>query len=98
MPAGNWVLLGGLSEVIAKTATITNATVVTPHGDQPAKADVEIFKPLKFTTSSVIRVSCEPWNPSELPKMLEVSLLRNKNRCRFFLFLILRSSLGRIGK
>lgn len=73
VPAGNWVLLGGLSEVIAKTATITNATVVTPQGMKPAKAEVEIFKPLKFTTSNVIRVSCEPLNPSELPKMLEVN-------------------------
>lgn len=73
MPAGNWVLLGGLSEVISKTATVTNATIVTPQGMmKPSRAEVETFVPLRFTSASVIRLSCEPLNPSELPKMLEV--------------------------
>lgn len=32
---------------------------------------MDIFKPLDFNTESVIKVACEPLNPSELPKMLE---------------------------
>lgn len=30
-----------------------------------------IFRPLKFNTSSVIKIAVEPVNPSELPKMLD---------------------------
>ncbi len=32
---------------------------------------VQIFKPLKFNTSSVVKIAVEPVNPSELPKMLD---------------------------
>jgi len=32
---------------------------------------VQIFKPLNFNTSSVIKIAVEPVNPSELPKMLD---------------------------
>ena len=32
---------------------------------------VHIFRPLKFNTSSVIKIAVEPVNPSELPKMLD---------------------------
>jgi len=32
---------------------------------------MEIFKSIDFSTESVIKVACEPLNPSELPKMLE---------------------------
>lgn len=31
----------------------------------------QIFRPLKFNTSSVIKIAVEPVNPSELPKMLD---------------------------
>lgn len=31
----------------------------------------DIFKPLEFNTEAVVKVACEPLNPSELPKMLE---------------------------
>ena len=30
-----------------------------------------IFRPLKFNTSSVMKIAVEPVNPSELPKMLD---------------------------
>ena len=30
-----------------------------------------IFRPLKFNTSSVVKIAVEPVNPSELPKMLD---------------------------
>jgi len=62
VPAGNWVLIGGIDQSINKTATITNAKI---------KEEVEIFSPLKFATRSVMKVACEPLNPSELPKMVE---------------------------
>jgi U5 small nuclear ribonucleoprotein component len=32
---------------------------------------MDIFKPLDFNTEAVIKVACEPLNPSELPKMLD---------------------------
>ena len=31
---------------------------------------VQIFRPLKFNTQSVMKIAVEPVNPSELPKML----------------------------
>lgn len=62
VPAGNWVLLGGISTSIVKTATIM---------DKNAKEDLYIFRPLKFPTLAVLKVAVEPVNPSELPKMLD---------------------------
>jgi 116 kDa U5 small nuclear ribonucleoprotein component len=76
VPAGNWVLLGGLSSCISKTATITNLYDINEEGKEISSScdnELEIFSPLKFYTKSVIRVSCEPLNPSELPRMLEVN-------------------------
>ncbi|KAI9324575.1 hypothetical protein BDR26DRAFT_844994 [Obelidium mucronatum] len=69
--AGNWVLLSGVEASIVKTATITN---VTPTDDNP----VHIFRPLRFNTSAVLKISVEPVNPTELPKMLDG--LRKVNR------------------
>ncbi|XP_061432438.1 116 kDa U5 small nuclear ribonucleoprotein component [Lethenteron reissneri] len=62
VPAGNWVLIEGVDQPIVKTATITE-----PTGTDEA----QIFRPLKFNTSSVIKIAVEPVNPSELPKMLD---------------------------
>lgn len=64
VPAGNWVLIGGVDPGIKKAATITS--LLSSQEDQ-----VEVFHKLKFITTSVIRIACEPLNPSELPKMLE---------------------------
>ncbi|XP_014666920.1 PREDICTED: 116 kDa U5 small nuclear ribonucleoprotein component-like [Priapulus caudatus] len=61
-PAGNWVLIEGIDQPVVKTCTITEVS-----GNDQAY----IFKPLKFNTSSVIKIACEPVNPSELPKMLD---------------------------
>jgi U5 small nuclear ribonucleoprotein component len=47
---------------VRKSVTITTAT-----NDE----EIEIFKPLKFPTRPVIKVACEPLNPSELPKMVD---------------------------
>lgn len=62
VPAGNWVLIGGIETSIRKFATITTAA-----NDE----EVELFQPLKFPTRSVVKVACEPLNPSELPKMVD---------------------------
>lgn len=59
--AGNVVLLEGVDNTISKTATIV-----------PEFLDsVYIFRPLHFQTQSVMKIACEPLNPSELPKMVE---------------------------
>ena len=34
-------------------------------------SQAHIFRPLKYNTSSVIKIAVEPVNPSELPKMLD---------------------------
>eukprot|EP00747_Dinoflagellata_sp_TGD_P162540 gnl/TRDRNA2_/TRDRNA2_180238_c0_seq1.p1 gnl/TRDRNA2_/TRDRNA2_180238_c0~~gnl/TRDRNA2_/TRDRNA2_180238_c0_seq1.p1 ORF type:complete len:998 (+),score=250.36 gnl/TRDRNA2_/TRDRNA2_180238_c0_seq1:191-2995(+) len=62
VPAGNWVLIGGIELGVKKTATLTSAT---------NEEEVEIFKPLAFPTTSVIKVAIEPLQPSELPKMVD---------------------------
>eukprot|EP00921_Rhytidocystis_pertsovi_P003748 GHVQ01006497.1.p1 GENE.GHVQ01006497.1~~GHVQ01006497.1.p1 ORF type:complete len:1021 (-),score=146.21 GHVQ01006497.1:1463-4525(-) len=62
VPAGNWVLIGGVDTSICQTSTLTSLD----HEEE-----VEIFRPLKFNTVNVIKIACEPLHPSELPKMLE---------------------------
>ncbi|EUB56665.1 U5 small nuclear ribonucleoprotein component [Echinococcus granulosus] len=62
VPAGNWVLIEGVDQAIVKTSTITSA-----HSDSEAF----IFHPLTFNTISIVKISVEPANPSELPKMLD---------------------------
>jgi len=62
VPAGNWVLIGGIEGSIKKTSTITTAS-----NDE----EVEIFRPLRFPTSAVIKVAIEPLQPAELPKMVD---------------------------
>lgn len=61
MGAGNWILIEGIDQSINKTATITTVN----------HKDMDIFNPLDFNTEAVVKVACEPLNPSELPKMLE---------------------------
>lgn len=61
MTAGNWVMIEGIDQSIAKTATVYHSSAT----------GFDIFKPLEFHTESVIKIACEPLNPSELPKMLE---------------------------
>ncbi|KAI9496059.1 P-loop containing nucleoside triphosphate hydrolase protein [Zychaea mexicana] len=62
VPAGNWVLLGGVDSSIIKTATIVQ---------HKWKEDSYIFRPLRFPTAATLKVAIEPMNPSELPKMLD---------------------------
>ena len=62
VPAGNWVMIEGIDQPIVKTSTIT---------DLQGEEELYIFRPLKFSTQSVIKIAVEPVNPSELPKMLD---------------------------
>ncbi|CAJ1351624.1 unnamed protein product [Effrenium voratum] len=62
VPAGNWVLIGGIETCIKKTATITTAS---------NEEEVEIFNPLRFPTTPVVKVAIEPLQPAELPKMVD---------------------------
>ncbi|GAM82702.1 hypothetical protein ANO11243_006860 [Dothideomycetidae sp. 11243] len=64
VPAGNFVLLGGVDNSIVKTATI-----VAPQ--LPDNEDAYIFRPISHFFESVFKVAVEPVNPSELPKMLD---------------------------
>jgi 116 kDa U5 small nuclear ribonucleoprotein component len=68
VPAGNLVLLGGVSASISKTATLVDIDVPEPY----------IFKPISHMTQSVLKIAVEPISPSELPKML--SGLRSINK------------------
>ena len=54
------VLLDGVDGPIKKTATITDVN----------NEDAFIFSPLKFSTSAVMKLAVEPFNPAELPKMV----------------------------
>lgn len=63
MLAGNLVLLEGIDATITKTAT-----VIPEFLDDAAY----IFRPLQFQTQSVMKIACEPLNPSELPKMVSL--------------------------
>ena len=60
--AGNWVLIEGIEQPIIKTATLVDVNF---------RDELNIFKPLRFNTQSVIKIAVEPVNPSELPKMLD---------------------------
>ena len=62
VPAGCWVMMEGIDQPIVKTSTIT---------DLQGEEELYIFRPLKFSTQSVIKIAVEPVNPSELPKMLD---------------------------
>jgi U5 small nuclear ribonucleoprotein component len=59
--AGNWVGIEGIDKGILKTATIVD------YKDNETVS----FKRLDFMSESVMKIACEPLNPSELPKMLE---------------------------
>ncbi|KAF2801842.1 116 kda u5 small nuclear ribonucleoprotein-like protein component, partial [Mytilinidion resinicola] len=64
IPAGNWVLLGGVDNSIVKSATLVAQKL-------PDEEDAYIFRPVKHLFESVFKVAVEPINPSELPKMLD---------------------------
>ncbi|KAK3675841.1 hypothetical protein LTR78_004482 [Recurvomyces mirabilis] len=64
VPAGNLVLLGGISNSIVKSATVVAEKL-------PEDEDAYIFNPVVHFFESVFKLAIEPINPSELPKMLD---------------------------
>ncbi len=82
-PAGCWVMLRGVDGSITHTATICDDPR-TVHNDGDVadfmygdafdyNNDGEIqatFRPLQHMTKSIVRVSLEPRNPTELPRMV----------------------------
>ena len=69
--AGNLVLLHGVDAPIKKTATIIGL-------DAP-EDEAQIFRPLHFDNCSVVKLAVEPFNPAELPKMVEALRRVNKS-------------------
>ncbi|KDR85538.1 hypothetical protein GALMADRAFT_51855 [Galerina marginata CBS 339.88] len=61
IPAGNLVLIGGVDASISKTATLAGPDI---------EDELNIFRPIKHMTQSVLKIAIEPIAPSELPKML----------------------------
>ncbi|PPQ79868.1 hypothetical protein CVT25_002924 [Psilocybe cyanescens] len=61
IPAGNLVLIGGVDASISKTATLAGMDI---------EEDLNIFRPIRHMTQSVLKIAIEPIAPSELPKML----------------------------
>ncbi|KAJ3639023.1 hypothetical protein Zmor_022088 [Zophobas morio] len=61
LQAGGWIMMQGVDSLISKTATITDLQ----------NEEACTFRPLTFPTQAVCKISVEPLNPSELPKMLE---------------------------
>lgn len=77
--AGNWVMLQGIDATIAKTATIVGldqdqSVENSMQEDDTEGSAIHIFKPLRFPYAggeSVVKLSLEPLQPAELPKMVE---------------------------
>lgn len=71
VPAGNLVLIEGIDTPVVKTSTIVDKI--------SSDEELYICRPLKFNTKSVVKLSVEPINPSELPKMLDSLRKVNKS-------------------
>jgi U5 small nuclear ribonucleoprotein component len=61
VPAGNLVLIAGVSETKA-------CTLMEGENEQE---EVEIFKPLQFSNVAAMKIACEPLHPSDLPRMVQ---------------------------
>ena len=71
-PAGSIVLLEGIDDSITKTCTITS------HTPSPAllRSDPELkslgtFSKLRIPTLAIVKIAVEPYNPAELPKLVD---------------------------
>lgn len=60
---GSIAIVGGIDAIVTKSATICDLSQKAEHA--------VLFKPLDYSEKSVFKVSIEPENPSELPKLLE---------------------------
>ena len=79
------VLIEGIDEPISKTATVVGISDDCSDGKELKLcllfniSVAEIFSPLKHNSISVMKIACEPINPSELPKMLDALRKVNKS-------------------
>ena len=72
VPEGNFVLIEGIDEFINKSATITLAEYeYNLNSFEFNIQDLQIMKPISFSNFPYFKVSIEPYNPSDLPKMVE---------------------------
>lgn len=55
--------MSGIDQSISKTATVWDIS--------QSPEEIETFRKVDFGTTPVIKVACEPLNPSDLPKMVE---------------------------
>lgn len=71
-PAGSIVLLEGVDESISKTATISTFTPLpTLLRSDPELKSFKTFSKLKIPTLAVVKIAVEPYNPAELPKLVD---------------------------
>eukprot|EP01135_Chromosphaera_perkinsii_P000843 Nk52_evm6s152 gene=Nk52_evmTU6s152 len=70
--AGSLVALEGIDSSIMKTATVISASSFS------GSDEACIFKPLNFDNLPIVKISVEPLNPSELPKMMQALRCVNK--------------------
>lgn len=72
-PTASWVLAGNSLFLRSSSAPLWPPHLFRPGAPTPLHfgSQAQIFRPLKFNTTSVIKIAVEPVNPSELPKMLD---------------------------
>eukprot|EP01132_Coremiostelium_polycephalum_P004842 gene4842-6033_t len=58
-PCGNIICLVGIDQFLVNTGTITTSEIA--HN----------FRSMKFSTSPIVKISVEPKNPADLPKLVE---------------------------
>lgn len=61
MPCGNTVTIAGVDQYLLKTGTITGVDYL----------DTYPIRPIKYSITPVIRVSVQPQNPTDLPKLIQ---------------------------
>ena len=71
-PAGSIVLLEGVDESISKTCTITSFTAAPSLlRVDPELKTLATFSKLRIPTLAVVKIAVEPYNPAELPKLVD---------------------------
>ncbi|XP_054244019.1 elongation factor-like GTPase 1 isoform X1 [Indicator indicator] len=70
VPAGNVLGIGGLQDVVLKSATLSTSPACPP------------FTPLNFEATPIVRVAVEPKHPSDMPQLVRgMKLLNQADPC-----------------
>ncbi|XP_029430609.1 elongation factor-like GTPase 1 isoform X2 [Rhinatrema bivittatum] len=70
VPSGNVLGIGGLEELVLKSATLSTSPACSP------------FTPLNFEAAPIVRVAVEPKHPSEMPQLVRgMKLLNQADPC-----------------